>query len=744
MMCLALTLGLASFITKSAHCQNEAGSRGDPTMADSEMAEVIRALRASQNQSDAQQRQQAGPVERISLAGLVVGGRQEPETASGTAIFQVGEGYLLAREGQTFESGGDIYTLKNANALLVLLENSAGGQLVLRAQKPEYVRGIAADVSFIEMQEVPLYLVARAISDETGVRIAVSSTARDTPVSIYLQNVTVGDTIDSIVLTHRLYMSEIPDSEIVRLHTTEEYAEDAATFRDERTQVFTLKYPNARDVALSIRDLYGDRVQLAQRFTDEDQPGEYLSEDLEQRMERFDIIDARGQGFGVDSSGGNSGVGNRSPSSRLSNLSSNNSRSFRNSELGSQGGEREIDRFTAEDQLSAEQIAALASGDALAIEQILRSRADIYVTVLDRLNKVMVRTRDEKTMQEICDLVKSLDVPTPLVLLEVKIMEVDLERGLDTAFDWDFSDGNWGGEFRPTGPFPIGSEDLLFTYMSSSFNAQISALQQGNKLTTLGKPMLMTANNEVSRLFIGEEVPLNRNFNAAQDVIADGTVIPGAAATEIEFRPVGSTLLITPNINDDRTVSLRVLQEESRVVENGANVLVPNAVGGFSNQQIDIVSSQTASGTFVARDKETIAIGGMITERMVSQRSQIPILGDIPVAGVLARNQRLGRERKEIVLLLTPHIVKTPGEGEPITRQLVEQNSYHPNAPQLGEGEIGAFVKPNVVTPSSDEFWPLERIQEQQELRAEPVQYDAKSNGPVKKNYNIFRWFTGQ
>ncbi|MEM9283996.1 MAG: hypothetical protein AAGA96_19420, partial [Verrucomicrobiota bacterium] len=301
--------------------------------------------------------------------------------------------------------------------------------------------------------------------------------------------------------------------------------------------------------------------------------------------------------------------------------------------------------------------------------------------------------------------------------------------------------GSGSRTFSPTGPADPG--DLVFTFLDNSFQSQIDILQRGNKVTILGKPMLLTANNEVSRLFIGEEVPLNRTFGTGQDFINGGVVIPGQSTTDIEFRPVGSTLFITPNINHDRTVTLRVLQEESRVVEDGADILVPNAAGGFTNQSIDTVASQTASGTFVARDRETIAVGGMITETLTSQRSQIPVLGDIPVVGVLARNQKIGRGRREIVLLLTPHIIKTPGEGEAITRRLVEEDSYHPNAP-LGEGELGTFVRPNVLTTESDEFRPLKKIQEQQLLRAEPVKTDPETGEPVKKKYNIFRWVTGQ
>jgi len=733
---LAPLLAFLLFVAPSSAQEGE-GAAGDPTRASAEMEEVLRALRSSEEETAASDSSPRRPVQRITLAGLVVAGGRDPATASGTAILQMGDSFFLATEGQTVVSGNRRLVVETVDAAVVQLEEEGGEELVLRSRRLPASFGRNDDLAVVEFQEVPLHLAARALSDETGIRIASSTESRDTPVNLYLREVAGSDALDALVLTHRLYMSDVPDARIVRLHTTDEYARDAGTFRDERTEVFTLKYPNARDVALAIGDLFGDRVQLSNRFDDEDEPGEHLTEDLEQRMERFDIIDARGQGFGVDASDGQGTQGNRSLTSRLdSDRFSRNSRSFRNRERLRDGDRTERERLTAEDELSPEEIASLEAGDARVIEQVLRQRADIWVTVIDRLNKVMVRTRDEATMAEIADLVHSLDVPTPLVLLEVKIMEVALERGLETAFDWSFDSGNWSGRFAPGGP--VTSGDLVFNFLDDTFQTQIEMLQRADKLTMLGKPMLLTANNEVSRLFIGEEVPLNRNFQGGDTVVTDGGPILSPSNTDIEFRPVGSTLLITPNINDDRTVSLRVLQEESRVVQAGADVLVPEAGGGFVNRSIDTVASQTASGTFVASDGETIAVGGMITEKLSSQRSQIPILGDIPGLGLLARNQRIGRERKEIVLLLTPHIIKNPGEGEGVSRKLVEGNSFHPNAPD-GEGQLGSFVHPNVLTTGSEEYGPLEKIQERQILRAKPVQFEEKASAaPPRKKFRLF------
>jgi len=586
-------------------------------------------------------------------------------------------------------------------------------------------------IDLVEFRELPLQDALRALSQQTGIKVAASLEAREIPVSLYLENVTAYETLQTIASTHGLYLSGSPGADILRLHTAEEYNQDVAALRREQTAIFTLRYPNARDVALAIRDLYGPRVVLAQRIDDSSEPEEFMTEELSRRLERFDVLDARSQGIGIFGSGSGAGSAVRSLDNNFFQRDRNDS--FRNRRLD----DREPVEFQT---LTPEQIAALEGGTeaelAASIDRLLTQQADIFVAVVDRLNKVMVRTRDERTMNEIRSLVTSLDTPTPLVLLEVRILAVDLERGLDTAFDWDFTIGTFGASFQPGGPVDTGN--LVFQTLNDRFNATIQLLQTKDRITALGKPLLLTANNEVSRIFIGEEVPLNRSFNAGQDLITDGTVIPSAASTDIEFRPVGSTLLITPNINDDRTVMLRLLQEESRVVQNGADVLVPDGRGGFVNRDIDIVASQTASGTFAAKHGQTVAIGGLIREDILERRSQIPLLGDIPILGLAFRAQETGRNRQEVILLMTPYIISTPVEAEAVSRRLVESNSMHPLAPS-GEGSLELYGEEDVLQPSTDELdydanW-KPKIEEWKEehlpvRRAVPV---SRPRGPLKR-----------
>src|SRR5690606_24344005 len=95
-----------------------------------------------------------------------------------------------------------------------------------------------------------------------------------------------------------------PDSGVIQVYTTDEYQRDLASFRDERTEVYTLLYPNAHDIASVIRDVFGERVRLSLGSDDQ-----ATFQDLAERLDRFDLIDGRSQGLGLFGGAGGFGGG---------------------------------------------------------------------------------------------------------------------------------------------------------------------------------------------------------------------------------------------------------------------------------------------------------------------------------------------------------------------------------------------------------------------------------------------------
>jgi general secretion pathway protein D len=307
-------------------------------------------------------------------------------------------------------------------------------------------------------------------------------------------------------------------------------------------------------------------------------------------------------------------------------------------------------------------------------------------------------------MAQIKDLIQGVDVPTQTVLLEVKILRVRMDQGYRSAVDYLFDNGRFQAGF---GANPAQAGDLSFRFASNNFSARIQVLEEKGQVRVVSTPTLLIANNEVSRLFIGEERPLNRSFNG-------GAVIPGAinnvvtqGSTDIEFRPVGTTLLITPNINADKTVTLRLLQENSNITVNGASVLVPNN-NGFQRQTVDTVQSRTVSGTVVARDRVPVVIGGLIDTNFTDTRAQVPFLGNIPLLGTLFRRVDDTKSREELILMISPQVIDPTEGGALASKKLLEDNDVNGLETLATEQHIHDRLRDHLPAPQAPKALPVE------------------------------------
>ena len=583
-------------------------------------------------------------------------------------------------------------------------------------------------IEIVDFRDQSLDQVVRAFSEQSGLNIVASVEANKVKVNLYLRNVKPMDVLESLTKTHDLYFRVDEKSGIIRIYTTEEYERNLASFRDEQTRVFTLLYPNPVDVAVAIRDLFGERVQLNFGVGDEDS-----ILDLVYRLNRFDLVDSRSLGLG-SFQGYSFGGRGYSSINGLGGFAANARRQYPGNR------NRFGNEFQPLSNLTSEQIQQLVEAlqnkqqeekqptrtpDGDPITKLLKERqATIFVTVVRRNNQVIVRTGDSSTMSQIETLIRKLDVPTPLVLLEVKVMSVLLDDDFRSAFDYQFSDGGTTaggfttGDVLPTpsdsafgqarrlasmipGGSTLNQGDFTFQLVSNSFRARMQILEDDNRVTVLNTPLLLTANNEVSRIFIGDTIPFTVGFNSPQ-VIAGGTSNTTIAGTPItELRDVGQALLITPSINADRTVTLRVVQENARRVLNGGRIPILSPTGAITNQEVDTVNRSTISGTVVAKDGLAVALGGLIEDEVSDSREQVPIVGKIPLLGILFRRQSTGRMRRELVVMIRPYIFNTPSESASLSDELLKTLSVHPNSFN-GHATMNTFSPDEVVRSNLD------------------------------------------
>jgi len=204
--------------------------------------------------------------------------------------------------------------------------------------------------------------------------------------------------------------------------------------------------------------------------------------------------------------------------------------------------------------------------------------------------------------------------------------------------------GNLGvGRISPTGN--VGG--FVFSAASDSFNLLIRALKVQSRLDILSRPQVMTLDGQSARIAVGQDVP----FLSSSTITGNGL-----AQQSIDRKTVGVLLEVTPKINPDGTVLLRVIPEISSVVPQP--ILLGNGVIGtaFNIQRIET--------TVTAYDGETVALGGLITKIDSKSENKIPWLGDLPGVGALFRYRTNSKAKRELIVIMTPHIVRCRADAE--------------------------------------------------------------------------------
>ncbi|MEM9419138.1 MAG: hypothetical protein AAGA25_08845 [Planctomycetota bacterium] len=591
------------------------------------------------------------------------------------------------------------------------------GQATTPTQRIELEMGEGGIFREVRIVEAPLAEVVGELGAVVRANVLVSADVAERPVTLRLGDLDLPGLLDAIAFAQDLIVQQDDKTGVYTLRSPQSVEQSIVSLRNDKTQVYTLLYPNAIDVARAIGNLFGDRVIVTI-----EEPTDDSRLELEERFDRFELLDE--QSTDIRGSGSGSGSSRNDRNSRISDNRSSD-RSGSNTAGNRIGGQSfrlsEVERVEEFD-LNANQ-ARILSGEASAPDQVAlrqalaQRRAVTFVTVVRRLNRIVVRSADERMVETIEQLIRELDVPTPLVLLETKVLRVDLGDDVSSAFDFafQFSDARFGdfqggftrGEIANAaagstllGGGGFNAQAGLFQVVSDQFQARLELLQSKGKVTALATPVLLTANNEVSRIFSGEEIPVLKGFSASQVVVSDGGVTTFPPDPDFEVEDVGTSLLITASINADRTVTLGLVQETSAINPGGATLLVPEG-DTLTERSVDTVLTQSASGTVVASDGQLLAFGGLIEESVSDQRVQWPILGDLPLIGGLFRREEAVRSRSELVVVIRPYILNTPVEGDRISRELLQELSIHPQVDEAFKDDLGVFRDEEPIGPDA-------------------------------------------
>ena len=261
----------------------------------------------------------------------------------------------------------------------------------------------------------------------------------------------------------------------------------------------------------------------------------------------------------------------------------------------------------------------------------------------DKSNSVLV-SASPRYMSSIKDVIKELDVDPPQVLIQVLLAEVTLDGGVDWGVDMSKTGGSFAFDMSLSA-FPAGIAGGLpsMTLGISDFSIVLKALENQGRLHILSNPSIIAANNEPANINVGEIIYVP---------VGAQTFDTGLTSVPLEEKEVGVILSVTPSINPDGYVRMKVQPTLSKLSAEKDHPAV-----GVETPRI---IQRTADTTVTVRDGQTIVIGGLINESYDYHEDKIPILGDIPLLGMLFRSQYEELRRTELVIVLTPHVITSP------------------------------------------------------------------------------------
>ena len=290
------------------------------------------------------------------------------------------------------------------------------------------------------------------------------------------------------------------------------------------------------------------------------------------------------------------------------------------------------------------------------------------ITADDNTNILLVAGTPEQ-IELAQQLFEKLDIPPPQVYIRAIIAEVSLGRTTSLGFQWQNLGRTFGKLGGNTYTGDIGTNFGLFqtdatgNFIPSSgffgqlsgpeFEAVIAALTTDFHARILSTPSIFTSNNQRARI----DVSSRRPFPRGTLTTTTGTGQQAAVSTSIDYESVGIVLEVTPRVTQGDVVQMEVTVSADE----------PGPAVNIAGQDYPSVSRRQTQGTPSCKHGYTIVLGGLMRDTISRTSSRVPILGDLPIVGSLFRSSTSKREKSELLIFLTPQVIRTPGEAAAVT-----------------------------------------------------------------------------
>jgi type II secretory pathway component GspD/PulD (secretin) len=303
--------------------------------------------------------------------------------------------------------------------------------------------------------------------------------------------------------------------------------------------------------------------------------------------------------------------------------------------------------------------------------------SDVTKIFADEITNTIIILATPEDFATISAAIKKIDIVPRQVVIEALIAQVTLTDNLDFGMHWVMQN-----DIKITGLKPFGNNNTVnfkgplelvansasaanFTFTAydeaGKLKLQLQSLASESKAKILASPNILVSDNCEATIQVGQQVPL-----ATQTLTTPTTAteLTGAITSSVQYKDIGIILKVKPQVNESGLVSLELSQEISSLGET------PVQIAGQSFSSINKIEAKT---NLVAQDGQTIIIGGLIREDIKRGSAGLPFLSKIPILKYLFGSVQDEKSRNELIILLTPHVMRNMQEAKDVTSVYVDR-----------------------------------------------------------------------
>jgi type II secretory pathway component GspD/PulD (secretin) len=279
-------------------------------------------------------------------------------------------------------------------------------------------------------------------------------------------------------------------------------------------------------------------------------------------------------------------------------------------------------------------------------EEVAAMLGDLTKNVkVDKGGNKLVCFTSPRVINEIERMVKSIDHPHILVMLETRLIEVTVDKLKQYGIKWNDLTPIETGLLHPVTPLTAGYGLNKFNLKNLTFSMALDMLVENGDANVLMNSKLTTTNNHEATLHIGEVIPyVIQTYNQAG--------MSGGASMQVQKENVGVLMSMTPHVNENEQVTLTLSPEVSNIESwKGANADLP------------LVRVRKTTTTVRVENGQTVFLAGLLSEEKNTVIDKVPVLGDIPLLGLLFQHKREQVKKSNLIIEIKPTIIHDSAEA---------------------------------------------------------------------------------